>query len=288
MKVAISRPGAPPTHLFVHQVSKHPERLGAGNRPVSFILPGGPGVDHTGYLDYATLQHVTDLVFHDPRGCGKSDLGERSSYNMNNNIDDVDAIRQQLGLDKINVIGKSYGSMCALGYALRYPQHVNKLVLASGAPSFRFIEIAKKNLLRQGSPEQIAICEKLWKGDFKNRDELLTFFELTRPLYSVKARTTPPTQSLHRKCEQFSRDVLNEGFSQSFWRFDYESVLNTILSPTLILAGRQDWINDVKLAEMMVARIPHSELRVFENASHAMEVDAGDAFFQTIAEFISR
>lgn len=287
MKICLSRPGSPQTHLFLKTLTNPGATLG-DRRPVSFILPGGPGADHMAYLDYACLHEITDLVFHDPRGCGKSDKTHPSHYTMHNYIDDVEDIRKYLGLNKIIVIGKSYGSMCALGYALKYPQAVDKLILAAGAPSYRFIETAKKNLQRQASSEQIAICEKLWSGSFSCPEELSTFFRLTHSLYSFKARTATHEFDANKKILRFSYDVLNEGFRHAFWHFDYENILQKILCPTLILAGRHDWINDIEHAEFMVARIPHSQLNIFEQASHAMEVDMPSEFFQTIADFIQR
>jgi proline iminopeptidase len=259
--------------------------LGEG-RPVVFILPGGPGADHSVYMKYACLSDVADLVFHDPRGCGQSDKGESSTYTMNNYIDDVEAIRQHFSLEKIMVLGKSYGAMCALGYALRYPAAVTKLILSAGAPSARFLETAKKNVRRLGTPEQIEVCQKLWSGSFRSREEVLNYFQLMNPLYSVKARNCESKTDLIKKSQQFSYEVLNEGFKRSFWHFDYENELQKVLCPTLILAGREDWIADMQYSEFMVARIPHSELRVFEHASHAMEADAPEEYFQAIADFI--
>lgn len=286
MKLKIERKNAETTKLFVETL-KEKEKLGANGRPVAFILPGGPGADHSAYLSYSCLKTVADLVFHDPRGCGQSEKGAVTTYTMDNYIDDIESLRKALNLEKIVVIGKSYGSMCALGYALRYPHAVQKLVLAAGAPSHRFLTLAKKNVARIGTKEQIEISEKLWAGSFANNDELLDFFTLTQTLYSVKARNQPKKASdLILKSKQFSYEVLNEGFRQTFWYFDYENDLAKVACPTLILAGREDWINDVKLAEFMVARIPHSELRIFENAGHSMEVDVQEAFFQSIADFI--
>lgn len=286
MKIQINRPGISSTCLNVQTIFEGAGPIGR-NRPVAFILPGGPGADQGSYARYACLQEVVDLVFHDPRGCGESDKGEASSYNMDNYINDVEAIREYFSLDKIIVIGKSYGSMCALGYTVRFPERVEKLVLAAGAPSYRFFDTAKATLAQIGTPEQIKICEKAWRGDFQNREEMLEFFRLTNPLYSIKARTKSVEFDLEAKSMAFAYDVLNEGFRQSLWHFDYENDLAQIECPTLVLAGREDWINHYQYAEQMARAIPHSQLVIFENAGHSMEVDVGDLYFETIADFIA-
>lgn len=283
MKIAIpERPSAPATHLNIKIVAQ--SKL--GTRPVAFILPGGPGADLQMYQSYESLLDVVDLVFHDPRGCGDSDEGDPATYNMNNYIDDVEYIREYLHLDQIIVIGKSYGAMCALGYTVRYPRFVDKLVLSAGAPSYRFFKKAKHNIEQRGTPEQIAIYEKLTRGDIQNRDELLKYFQLTNPLYSIKARTQPDFFDLEKKSQRFSYTVLNEAFRHQNWRFDYEVELQYIKCPTLVLVGKEDWITDPEYSVLMAEQIPNAQLHVFANASHAMETDVPQEYFQLIADFI--
>lgn len=285
MKLKISRPGIPETRLNIKTISQDLGPIGK-KRPVAFILPGGPGADYKSYLKYTYLEKVVDLVFHDPRGCGESDKGEQSSYNMENYINDVDAIRAHFDLEKITVIGKSYGAMCALGYTLKFPERVEKLVLSAGAPSYRFIESAKQLMARIGTPQQKQICEKAWHGDFKNRAEMLEFFKLTNTLYSVKARTEPEAFDLEKKSLSFAYEVLNEGFRNSLWHFDFEKQLNSVKCPTLILVGREDWITQCQYSELMAQKIPDSKIVIFENASHSMEVDIDEPYFKKIADFI--
>lgn len=284
MKIPMPLTTTPQGTLWVETLSM-PQNA-TERRPVTFVLPGGPGASHGAYLGYRCLLPVTDLVFHDPRGCGQSLVADVRECTMDRYIEDVECIRQHLGVDVINVLGKSYGSMCALGYALRYPHAVGKLILAAGAPSYRFLKRAKENLYKLGTPEQIAITEKIFSGGIANKAALIDFFKLTNPLYSCKARTAGTTVDPEFKSEQFSYEVLNEGFKQTFWHFDFESQLAQVASPTLVLAGRHDWINDVAEAELMAMKIPHSHLHIFEEASHAMEADVGEEYFQRIADFI--
>lgn len=284
MKILVTREGLQPTHLNVEILSR--AKLGE-NRPVAFILPGGPGAELTAYQKYTCLLDVADLVFHDPRGCGQSDEGDPDTYTMTNYIDDVECIRQYLGLDKIILIGKSYGAMCALGYVLRYPGAVQKLVLAAGAPSYHLFEKAEQNLLERGTPEQRVIFAKLRRGDIQNREELLTYFQLTNELYSVKARTQPDDFDLVTKSERFAYKVLNAGFQHEYERFDYIEQLDLVACPTLVLVGSEDWITDPSFSVLMAERIPNSKLVVFDHASHAMEADVPELYFQTIADFIA-
>ena len=82
-KVTIpERTSAPETQLHVKIVTQNKNEM--GSRPVIFILPGGPGLDHSTYQSYNCLLDVADIVFHDPRGCGQSEKGDPSTYSMEN------------------------------------------------------------------------------------------------------------------------------------------------------------------------------------------------------------
>lgn len=69
-------------------------------------------------------------------------------------------------------------------------------------------------------------------------------------------------------------------------KFDYEPFLSDIICQTLILAGKNDWINDVQHAKLMAEKIPHNQLIIFENSGHAMESDVTELYFSAIKKFI--
>src|SRR5437763_1185309 len=154
-------------------------------RPALFLLHGGPGGDHAGFkTSSAALRDVAQLVYVDHRGCGRSAPGDSADYTLDNNIDDLDALREHLGLKRISVLGSSYGGMVALGYALRFPDHLANLVLVCTAPSYRFMDDAKRHVAQQGTPDQVRVCQRLWDGNFESLDQLREFYEIMGPMYS--------------------------------------------------------------------------------------------------------
>ena len=98
---------APETTLSVQ--IKYGKKEDLQTKPFVFILPGGPGANHSHYRDYEYIQKVANLIYYDPRGCGLSDKGEQTTYNMNNYIDDVHyIIKNELKLEQVILLGKSY------------------------------------------------------------------------------------------------------------------------------------------------------------------------------------
>jgi len=152
------------TELFfdVEGMSLVPDGPRMVERPVAFLLHGGPGGDHTGFKpSYSALAERMQLVYVDHRGQGRSARGPKETYTLDNNVEDLEALRQHLGLDKIVVIGVSYGGMVALTYASRYPDSVSHLIAVVTAPSHRFLDLAKEIVAERGTPEQQAMADVL-------------------------------------------------------------------------------------------------------------------------------
>src|SRR5271165_7212038 len=97
------------------------------------IVHGGPGASHDYFLPYLLpLARTNKLIFIDERGSGRSEkLEDVKQYTVENMASDVEAVREALGLGRISLLGHSYGGVLAEAYALKYPEHLSHLVLAS-------------------------------------------------------------------------------------------------------------------------------------------------------------
>ncbi len=255
--------------------------------PAAFIIHGGPGGDHTGFKPgMGRLADRLQLVYFDHRGQGRSDRGDPALYNLNENVEDMEALRRHLGLDKIISIGTSYGGMVAMAHAARYPQSVSHLVLIVTAAHGGFIARAADIVRQNGTPEQQRVCETLWAGSFRTRDELQHYFEVMGPLYS--RRYDPVAAAAGRARAMHEPEPLNRAFGPGgFLRtFDIRPELASITAPTLILAGRHDWICPPEFSEEIHRLLPGSDLRIFENSSHSIRADEPEAMLDAIAGFL--
>jgi len=83
--------------------------------------------------------------------------------------------------------------------------------------------------------------------------------------------------------EPLNRAFAPGGFMHSY---DVRPELGRIAAPTLILAGRHDWICAPEFSEEIHRLIPGSDLRIFENSSHSIRVDEPQAMIDAIAGFV--
>ena len=107
--------------------------------PTIVVVHGGPDFDH-GYMlpEMDALAASFRLVYYDQRGRGRSTLAcKPDSVTIQSEVDDLDAIRSQLGLDQIVVLGHSWGGLLAMEYAIRHRDRVSHLVLVNTAPVSR-------------------------------------------------------------------------------------------------------------------------------------------------------
>ncbi len=254
-------------------------------KPVIVALHGGPGGDHTGFKPaLAPLTDLAQIVYVDHRGSGRSARGDRSTYTLDENVEDLEALRQYLGLGPIIPLGVSYGGMLALAYACRYPQHLAALIAVVTAPSYRFLETAQATLRARGTPEQQAAAEPLWAGNFTSDDQLRDYFEVLGPLYS---RTFDLEKSRERRNRGIlSPDAINEGFGGFLRTFDLTPHLHRITAPTLVIGARHDWICAPEFSEEIARLIPRADLRIFEHSGHSVMVDEHAAFVDVVRGFL--
>lgn len=253
-------------------------------KPIAFIIHGGPGADHSSYKPtFSTLSDRLQLVYYDLRGQGRSQRGAKETYTLENNIEDLEALRQYLGLDKIALIGTSYGGMVALSYATRYPEKISHLVVIASTASNHFLERAKEILADRGSPEQIAIAAKLWQGNFKTEAELREYFDVMGSLYSLNYDPEKAAESWQRTI--FSIDAINVAFSSCLRSYNVLDKLSKITAPTLIIGGQKDWICPPEFSEAIAKNLTNSQLLIFENCGHLIRADRPEDLLNSIDSF---
>jgi proline iminopeptidase len=218
-----------------------PDGAAMRQRPVAFLIHGGPGADHTGFKPtLSPLAAHMQLVYFDHRGHGRSARGDPATYTLDENVADLEALRRYLGLGPIVSIGTSYGGKVALAHAARHPEAVSHLVVVAAAAHGGSLERAKQIVAERGTPEQRRVCEALWTGTFKDAEEVRRYYEVMGPLYS--RRYDPVKTALAVARAVYEPEPMNRAFGGLLRRLDLRPELGRITAPTLVIAGRHDWI----------------------------------------------
>src|SRR3954452_13622392 len=166
-------------------VRLHSERRGSG--PLLICHPGGPGFDGSELLDLGGLDRTRKLLLVDPPGTEPT--GPAGSFSLDDYVADLEELRADLALETIDLLGFSHGGLVAAAYAIAFPQHVRKLVLAGGLAAFtpEMEEEAKRALAEaSGEPWHAAAAAALAReelGEFATPQETAAIWNEMVPLY---------------------------------------------------------------------------------------------------------
>ena len=277
------------TEIFfdVDGASLVPDGTYMRERPTAFLIHGGPGSDHTALkARYGKLAEKMQLVYFDQRGQGRSGRGNPEKYMLDENVEDLEALRRYLGLGPIVSIGTSYGGMVAMAHAARHPDSVSHLILVVTAAHAGHIERAKAIVAERGTAEQIAMCDEVFSGRINTQEKLRHYFEVMGPLYARRDDPALSKFGLERAIlspEALNRAIGPGGFQRTL---DLRPELGAITAPTLILAGRHDWIAAPEFSEEIHRHIPGSDLRIFEESAHSIGGDEPQRFLDVVAGFV--
>ena len=113
-------------HLFTRRV---------GDGPPVVVLHGGPGAHHDYLLpQYDRLAEGRALLYYDQRGGGRSPVPRDVAVGWRDHVADLDALRDHWRLDRLILLGYSWGGLLAVLYALEHPDRIARLALVSAAP----------------------------------------------------------------------------------------------------------------------------------------------------------
>ncbi|MDX8033165.1 alpha/beta hydrolase [Lentzea sp. BCCO 10_0856] len=237
-------------------------------------LPGGP-MQASSYLNGLPLEHVLRL---DLRGTGDSEEAPKETYRADRQIDDVEALREHLGLDQLRLLGHSAGATLALLYAARFPQHVKELVLVAPSPRPVGIDVTDADrrelaLQRGGEPwyaEAIKGFEEIWAGNVTPEA-----FAKISPFWHGRWDDAARALDDHPRNSEAAQEYYADGV------FDPEQVraaLKNLDVPTLLLAGEVDVALPPKRAQEYADLFPRAQFVVQPGAGHFPWVDDPEAF----------
>jgi len=114
-------------------VRLHTRRVGTD--PPVVVLHGGPGADYAYLLpQYDRLAHGRALLFYDQRGGGRSPVARDVPVGWQEHVADLEALRKHWAIDRLTLLGYSWGGLLAVLYALEHPDRVGRLALVAPAP----------------------------------------------------------------------------------------------------------------------------------------------------------
>lgn len=278
----------------------HAEVTGQGPTAVIQGPAWGPSSDYL-RLTLAPLLEGFRVLTYDPRNVGRSERVDAPEAQATHHlVDDLEQLREELGLEDLVLLGHSHGGVVAMGYAVRHPERLRGLVLlstgvlepGSSADSRRLVQQMAADPRRQeavelfrkggGRPEGRGQSEGIRTdaglARWMRRLMPLYFYDLeAMQRFQRSLRNTPPPSvaALQRMPREVPEPWVVEGLAAAE-------------VPTLILTGRYDVAAPPAAARDLLERIPHAELSVLDRSGHHPWVEEPEAFREALEEFLRR
>ncbi|MFA8301059.1 MAG: alpha/beta fold hydrolase [Hyphomicrobiales bacterium] len=270
------------------------------------IIHGGPGMPYErSWKGLEGLEQNHKFYYYHQRGAGKSTrpFNKFESSNMYENmkalnidlglpaqIADIEQIRRKLNVDKLTIIGHSFGGFIASLYAIEFPENIDKLILVAPAGT---MEVSSGSVDLYGAIEDRLPEDK--KEDFRKYKEQIFDFDamfkmseneladLNRgiiPFYNIVNNGNESTEAPF-----MGGWVQNATFISMGKKHDYTPHLKNVKCPTLIIYGEND-INPISSVNQYLDNMPNAKLITIPSATHFPFDEQAEAFEKAITSFI--
>ncbi|HEY0190008.1 MAG TPA: alpha/beta fold hydrolase [Kofleriaceae bacterium] len=290
----MAAPSLPPEKgktFAANGVQLYVEVIGSAAGAPLVVVNGGPGFDHT-YEHAAVpgnasawdlLARQRKVVFYDQRGNGKSSqLQPGQTCTLADQIADLEAVRAHLGVEKIDLLGHSWGGYLAMAYAARHPDHVRHLlVVDSAAPKWSDTVSLFKDIFPEGQERADGFTFADAMGDVEARDSgIKEYFHWL--FYAPDKRDVFLAQvgpGIYNK-------AISETLEHDLARFDLSPELGKFRFPAMVITGRYDINVAPSVAYKVHKAIPSSKLVVFEKSGHLPFFEEPERFAQVLEGFL--
>ena len=264
-----------------------------GSGPVLVCHPGGPGFSSRYFGDLAGLGSSFTLVLLNPRGTEGSDRpADPRAYATEDYAGDLEELRAHLELERMLLLGHSHGGLVGHAYAAAYPDHVEKLVLASTLARFAQEQTAAMEAGMNAKADEpwyadaLAALEAEQEGRFESDEELADLAVREFPFYFARYGDAERAYLEGLRGEIPVADALLLFNNEVFTTFDLRPELAKITAPTLVITGEEDFITGPICAADFAA-IPNATTVILPGSGHFIFVEARDRFRDEVIGFLS-
>ncbi|MEM9618813.1 MAG: alpha/beta hydrolase [Pseudomonadota bacterium] len=279
-------------------------RVGREDGVPVVAITGGPGTSHHyfhGYMD--RLEAMAPVIYFDQRGVGLSDYKRpEGGYTIMQDVEDLEALRTALGIDRWVLLGYSFGGLTAALYSTQYPEATAGVILMSsiapfdidvglGERQFGYMTQAERDRVLDfysvnGKPavpahtddisaelQMVKVYNGYKNGDWKRR----WMYKPPEEKFALFARYE------WRHDKNYYAEMIADGD-----RYDLRGVFNISPIPMLIAEGEWDVSFGKQKAGVMASQFPNADLVYSRHAGHRIFQDDPDLFYAAVGEFLNQ
>jgi proline iminopeptidase len=255
--------------------------------------PGGPGFSGAYLGELGGLALSRTIVALDPRGTGGSDPpGSTDAYALDDYVADLCLLQGHLGRGRVDLLGHSHGSLVALLYAAQYPDRIRRLVLVAVGARFdeeRVEAMQEAMARRSGEPwfeDASAAIEQEQEGKFQDDADLGRLVARELPFYFASYGENERAFVQLALEQPVHAAALRYFNRQEFLTFDLRPALAGVTVPTLVVAGREDFILGPAACREVADGIANARLEILDDVGHLPWVENPTEFAAVVMAFL--
>jgi proline iminopeptidase len=267
--------------------------VGTGDELPLVTVHGGPGGTHDYLEPLEALAGDRPVVFYDQLGAGQSDKPEDvSDWSNDHLVEELTRLVEVLAFDRVHLLGHSWGTIIAAEYALRRPDRLASLILASACVSVpRYAAAAE--VLRAKLP--LDVRETLDRHEAAGTTDSPEYQAASMEFYqrhvcrlapwpdSVVRTFAQLNQAIYERMQGPSEFVIN-GIHKDY---DLTPSLSEIRVPTLFTCGRHDEMRPEDVT-YYASLVTGAELAVFDESSHTPHLEEPERYLPVLRDFLHR
>ncbi|HVQ07937.1 MAG TPA: alpha/beta fold hydrolase [Allosphingosinicella sp.] len=276
-------------------------RVEGAGRETLVVVHGGPGNSlESVRLDLAPLARGRRVIYYDQRGNGRSSLIDRSDrLAISRHIADLEAIRRHFRLDRMVLLGNSWGGLLVSAYAAAHPERVGRMILhAPAPPTLAYlremgarIDARANERLDQAGRRRLSEIDgpEYWLG---SADPVATCREFMADIFLLYRFDPAARIPFRGNVCAGSREAVRrqQWVNAAIWRslgdFDLRPAVERVAAPVLVIHGAADVI-PLAASRDWAAHYPAGRLLVLERAGHLVHLERPDAFFPAVQAFLA-
>ena len=258
------------------------------------IIHGGPGGNNFNYERTIgpRLEAFTPVIYYEQRGSGRSEApADPKAYSISLLVEDLEALRTKLSLEKMNLLGYSFGAELALQYTLKYSSRVKQLILQS--PTFLNEE--------RTSITQLYGFRTVAEGELRSKIDAIIASKGTASERLDRVWNTVDTETVDRFLFHNQRAAAenralwghaptNTGLMARALAAQHEEFglarAAGVHAPTLILTGFYDRNGGVEASRDLNDTIPGSRMEIFWHSAHFPDMEEPKRYADLVRRFI--
>ena len=251
----------------------HYERAGSGD---SLVLIPGFASGAWSWFRQADLAKNLQVITYDPRGIGRPPESDGANLSIKTFAEDVLALLDALKIEKAHILGASFGGFVAQEFALRFPERLDKLILACTTAG-------GKNHV---SPDTEILRSFTRDPDRPLGEQIRHFF---RPAFTEKLNAEH-ADTIEQVCRLREENEVSEttyfAQLQMAFSFDVEDMISEIKHETLVITGDDDNLVPMQNSINLAGKLPNAKLSIIENGSHMIFVENAGEFNRIVSDFV--